>query len=292
MTEGDADWFERVVLDPRLSEPEPAEGSGIATGQGGGQEHGVDGRDPGDSVAAVSPSGDADGSEPTEELPLLEAAPDDEHWADFGEIVDTSEVSFDEMTGIWLVTEPGRESPLRMDGQPIEPEELDLPPAVCDRLRDWADQWRADWDPERGWLPRARIGDYEALGAWLARRVKDHVGAVDVTLYLVDQGRAGVSRIAAPGRREPLLVTLTSRSGAGLPVVGDFVTESGVGSFSAELNGRLEAWAADVADELGTTGAWQDPVVAGEYADYARMLAEDMTVELGPDYRVALDLWE
>lgn len=260
------DWFERVVLDPLA---------------------------PASAKPADEPPADTDDSgPPTEEIPVVPPDPDDAGWTDFGDIVDTSEVSFEEMTGIWLTTEDDRESPLRLDGQPIEPEELDLPPDVCDRLRDWSDQWRAEWDPERGWLPRARIGDYEALGGWLARRVKDHVGALDVTLNLVDQGRAGVTRIAAPGDREPVVITLTYRLRARLPVAGDFVTESGVGSFSAELNGRLEAWAADVQDELDMHGRWEEPVAARDYADYARLLTADMADELGPDYRVELDLWE
>ena len=212
-------------------------------------------------------------------------------WSDYGDIVDTSEVSVEEMTGIWLSPDLVRESPLRMDGEPIDPEEVDLPPEVCDRLRDWSDQWQAEWDPDRGWLPRARIGDFEALGHWLARRVKDGVGALDVTLHLPHLGRSGIERIEEPGRRRPMIVTLGHAIRGRLPVRGEFVTEFGVGSFSSEINGRLEAWADDVRAHRDDRGGWRHPDDADEFAEMAEDLADDMETELGPDYLVELELW-
>ncbi len=243
---------------------------------------------------------------PTQEIPVIRIPPaaDDsagegpgegpgggDAWSDYGEIVDTSEVSVEEMTGIWVTTDLVRESPLRMDGEPIDPEELDLPPEVCDRLRDWSDQWHAEWDPDRGWLPRARIGDFEALGHWLARRVKDGVGALEVTLHLPHLGRSGIETIEEPGRRRPMIVTLGHTIRGSLPVRGDFVTEFGVGSFSSEINGRLEAWADDVRAHRDNRGGWRDPQDAEEFAEMAEDLADDMEEELGPDYLVELELW-
>lgn len=196
------------------------------------------------------------------------------------------------MTGLWLTTEADRESPLRIDGEPIEPEELNLPPDIADRLRDWSDQWRAEWDDAQGWLPRARIGDYEALGHWLARRVKDGAGAVDVTLQLAHLGRAGVERIEAHGRRRPIVVHLVNAHGRAFPVQGDFVTDSGVGSFSAELNAKLEGWAAHFADHMDPVTGWDGPRAARDHAAFGAELAGEMAAELGADYRVELDLWE
>ncbi|GAB95653.1 hypothetical protein BJY21_000884 [Kineosphaera limosa] len=250
-------------------------------------------------------------AEPSAEVPTDEApappAPDEaayagEGWAgDEGTVpqeapwvsdIDTSPVPHREMTGLWLTTESDRESPLRLDGQPIEPEELDLAPEIVDRLLDWSDQWRAQWDEAQGWLPRARIGDYEALGHWLARRVKDGAGAVEVTLQLAHLGRAGVERIAAADVRAPLVVQLSNAHGRRFPVVGDFVTDSGVGSFTAELNAKLEGWAEHFAAHMDPVLGWGDARAARDHATFAGELVGEMTDELGPDYRVELDLWE
>lgn len=218
-----------------------------------------------------------------------EQAPQDAPWECD---IDTSLVPRAEMTGIWLTTEAHRESPLRLDGQPAEPEDLRLPADIADRLRDWSDQWRAEWSDAAGWSPRARIGDYEALGHFLARRVKDHVGAVDVTLQLAPLGRAGVERIAPSARRDAIVVRLANDYGRRFPVVGDFVTDSGVGSFSAELNAKLEGWAGHFADHMDPVLGWDDRRAARDHAAFAGELAADMADELGPDYRVELDLWE
>lgn len=212
--------------------------------------------------------------------------------ADWAADVDTSLVPPEEMRGVWLVTETGRESPLRLDGQPIEPEDLALPADIAYRLLDWSDQWQAEWDDARGWLPRARIGDFEALGRWLARRVKDSVGAIEVTLEPPHLGRAGLERIEAARTRPPIVVRLENDYGAPFPVWGDFVTESGVGSFSSELNLKLEGWAAHFEDHMDSVTGWDDPAAARDHAAFAAELAADMADELGPDYRVELDLWE
>lgn len=212
--------------------------------------------------------------------------------ADWAGDVDTSLVPPEEMRGVWLVTETGRESPLRLDGQPIEPEDLALPADIAYRLLDWSDQWQAEWDDARGWLPRARIGDFEALGRWLARRVKDSVGAIEVTLEPPHLGRAGVERIEAARTRPPIVVRLENDYGAPFPVWGDFVTDSGVGSFSSELNLKLEGWAAHFEDHMDSVTGWDDPAAARDHAAFAAELAADMADELGPDYRVELDLWE
>lgn len=212
--------------------------------------------------------------------------------ADWAADVDTSLVPPEEMRGVWLVTETGRESPLRLDGQPIEPEDLALPADIAYRLLDWSDQWQAEWDDARGWLPKARIGDFEALGQWLARRVKDSVGAIEVTLEPPHLGRAGVERIEAARTRNPIVVRLENDYGAPFPVWGDFVTDSGVGSFSSELNLKLEGWAAHFEDHMDSVTGWDDPAAARDHAAFAAELAADMADELGPDYRVELDLWE
>lgn len=212
--------------------------------------------------------------------------------ADWAADVDTSLVPPEEMRGVWLVTETGRESPLRLDGQPLEPEDLQLPADIAYRLLDWSDQWQAEWDDARGWLPKARIGDFEALGQWLARRVKDSVGAIEVTLEPPHLGRAGVERIEAARTRTPIVVRLENDYGAPFPVWGDFVTDSGVGSFSSELNLKLEGWAAHFEDHMDSVTGWDDPAAARDHAAFAAELAADMTDELGPDYRVELDLWE
>ena len=212
--------------------------------------------------------------------------------ADWAGDVDTSLVPPEEMRGVWLVTETGRESPLRLDGQPIEPEDLALPADIAYRLLDWSDQWQAEWDDARGWLPRARIGDFEALGRWLARRVKDSVGAIEVTLEPPHLGRAGAERIEAARTRPPIVVRLENDYGAPFPVWGDFVTDSGVGSFSSELNLKLEGWAAHFEDHMDSVTGWDDPAAARDHAAFAAELAADMADELGPDYRVELDLWE
>lgn len=206
--------------------------------------------------------------------------------------IDTTPVDPAEMIGVWLTTEGDRESPLRLDGAPAEPEDLDLPDDLADRLRDWAQMWRDDWDPDRGWGPRARIGDYEALGAWLARRVKDHVGAVSVTLQPAHLGRSGIEVIEAPESRRPIRVRLMNDYGRTMPVWGDFVTDSGVGSFSSEINARLEAWARRFADHMDPYDGWDDPRSAADDEDDAYDLADAMAEELGPDYEVDVELWE
>ncbi|MDO5710664.1 MAG: hypothetical protein Q4P32_02855 [Micrococcales bacterium] len=285
----DADWFERFVLDPAS----PIEHSD--------QHEDWPAAPEGDSgpptveipVPVDTPEGPlvrVDPETPAEpEAPSGRDQVEDAGWSDYGDIVDTSAVSLEEMTGVWLTTETDRESPLRMDGQLIEPEELDLPPDVCDRLRDWSDQWRAEWDPDRGWDPCARIGDFEALGHWLARRVKDGAGALEVTLHLAHLGHSGIEVVQEPARRRPMIVTLAHVFGARLPVRGDFVTAAGVGSFSSELNGRLEAWADGVQAHLDALGRWDDPVAAQEFADQADDLADAMEEELGPDYVVEIE---
>lgn len=210
--------------------------------------------------------------------------------------IDTSPVGRDEMTGIWLTTEYGTDSPVRIDGEPMEPEELGVAPELADRLRDWADMWNTQWHPDSGWQPRARITDYEALGEWLARRVKDVSGAVTVTLQPGHLGRSGIREIPGPGEREPVVVRLMNDYGARVPVwVADgatFVTEFGVGSFSSEVNARLEAWAEEFLAFMDSESGWQAPDLAQAHAHAGRELAKDMQVELGPDYRVELVLWE
>lgn len=210
--------------------------------------------------------------------------------------IDTSPVSPEEMTGIWLTTEYGTDSPVWLDGNPIEPEDLNVPAELADRLRDWADMWNAQWHPDSGWQPRARITDYEALGEWLARRVKDFSGAVTVTLQPAHLGRSGIHEIAGPSEREPVVVRLMNDYGRAVPVWtagdGSFVTEFGVGSFSSEVNARLEAWAEEFLAFMDPENGWQAPDVAPAHAHEARELARDMQEELGPDYRVELELWE
>lgn len=85
---------------------------------------------------------------------------------------------------------------------------------------------------------------------------------------------------------------LANRHGDGFPVQGDFVTDSGVGSFSAELNAKLEGWAAHFAEHTDPVTGWHDRRAARDHAAFAGELAADMAHELGADYRVELDLWE
>ena len=210
--------------------------------------------------------------------------------------IDTTPVTPEEMTGIWLTTEYGLDSPVWLDGAPIEPEDLDVSPELADRLRDWADMWNTQWQPDSGWQPRARITDYEALGEWLARRVKDASGAVTVTLQPAHLGRSGIHEIPGPSEREPIVVRLMNEYGRAVPVWtagdGSFVTEFGVGSFSSEVNARLEAWAEQFLAFMDDQHGWQAPDLARAHANEGRALAGAMQEELGDDYRVELELWE
>lgn len=322
-----SDWFDEIMLGDPLREDadEPREGAGereaaVTDGfddlfvdfdgddEAGPDEAGPDEptKDAGTCVGEAPADGEPDdqpdvisvGPPPAPEEAAYagegwsateEQAPQDAPWECD---IDTSLVPRSEMTGIWLTTEADRESPLRLDGAPAEPEDLRLPADIADRLRDWSDQWRAEWTDAAGWSPRARIGDYEALGHWLARRVRDHVAAVDVTLQLAHLGRAGVERIEVAQRRQAIVVRLANDYGRRFPVVGDFVTDSGVGSFSAELNAKLEGWAAHFADHMDPVLGWDDRRAARDHAAFAGELVADMADELGPDYRVELDLWE
>lgn len=246
---------------------------------------------PNESVEADSMS--AEGS-----VEDVDSVVDGEHLpAELGEAeIDTSPVTSEEMTGIWLTTVEFHDSPVWLDGAPAEPEDLDVPPIIADRLRDWADMWNTQWDPETGWLPRARITDYEALGAWLGRRVKDVSGAVRVTVQLSHLGRSGIRVIDPPETRVPVPVRLMNEYGAAWPVWvpddGEFVTEFGVGSFSSEINARLEVWAQDFERHMDPQAGWQAPELATRHVEEGRALARAMQEELGPDYQVNLDLWE
>ncbi len=185
--------------------------------------------------------------------------------------IDTSPVDPVEVTGLLLTTETGRESPLWFDGRPIDPEEVELSGELADHLRDWSDRWNRDFDPVRGWAPRASICDYEALGRWLACRVKDEVGGLTVTLQLAHLGRSSLTEIAAADVRHPALIQLDPAAPGELPVVGDIVTLNGtVGCFSSEVNARLAEWAA--------SGGTDDVE--------AEKLRWMMSSELGPGYRV------
>ncbi len=212
--------------------------------------------------------------------------------------IDTSPITAEEMTGIWLTTVWGQESPVWLDGQPVEPEELGIPAEIADRLRDWADMWNTQWNPDSGWEPRARITDYEALGEWLARRVKDACGPVRVSLQPAHLGRSGVRTIDGPEQREPVVLRLMNDYGARMPVRGpggrpdEFVTEFGVGSFSSEINARLEAWAQEFAAFMDPRTGWSAPELAAGHAQEGADLVHAMQAELGPDYRVELVLWE
>ncbi|GMA40931.1 DUF402 domain-containing protein [Mobilicoccus caccae] len=192
---------------------------------------------------------------------------------DFADVegIDTSPVDPSEITGLLVTTETGRESPLWFDGRSVDPEEVDITGELADHLRDWTDRWNRDFDPVRGWHPRAVIGDYEALGRWLGRRVKDEVGGLTVTLQLAHLGRSSLTEIPAADERDPEIVELDPRVDGDLPVRGDIVTLAGtVGCFSSEVNTRLSAWA-----ESGGG----DEVEAEELRWF-------MGSELGPDYRV------
>ncbi len=198
--------------------------------------------------------------------------------------VDTSLVEPGEMVGVWLTTELGRSSPVWIDGQPIEPEEIGVAPEIADRLRDWAAMWQRDWDAQRGWSPRARIDDYEALGLWLAWRVKDAVGAVKVTLQLAHLGRCHLTEVQGAQDRAPHVVRLHPRPDGAWPVSGVFVTDSGVGSFTSEVNARVEAWTR-VHHRAHRDGApsW-DASTRAAYLAERDDLAVLMRTELGPDY--------
>ncbi|MDO5626812.1 MAG: DUF402 domain-containing protein [Mobilicoccus sp.] len=193
----------------------------------------------------------------------------------FGEAtdIDTSPVEPAEVTGILLTTRTGRTSPLWFDGREVEPEEVDVSDELADHLRDWADRWTRDFDPERGWHPRASIDDYEALGAWLARRLKDEVGGIAVTLQYAHLGRSSLWAVPSAQDREPAPVVLDAQAPGDLPVRGDIVTLDGVvGCFSSTVNTRLEVWAED----------------GGRDADEARRLVDLMAAELGAEYDVRL----
>jgi len=186
--------------------------------------------------------------------------------------IDTSPVDPAEVAGVLLTTESGRTAPLWFDGHEVEPEDLDLSPELSDHLRDWADRWNRDFDPVRGWHPRAVIADYEALGRWLGRRVKDEVGGLAVTVQLAHLGRSSLETVPPAPDREPAAVALDPDAPGDLPVRGDVVTETGtVGCFSSEVNERLRQWR-----EFG-----------GRDAEEAARLRALMAAELGPDYAVA-----
>ncbi|WP_226346322.1 hypothetical protein [Agilicoccus flavus] len=212
-------------------------------------------------------------------------------WPD-GPEVDRSEVPVADMTGLWLSAETGRESPLRIDGQPLDPRDAGIDDDLALRLLDYSDMWARDWDPATGWRPRARPDDFEALGGHLARRLKDALGATEVTLYLAHLGRSGVVVVPPAEEREPIRVRLMNEYGAPMPVWGDFVTEAGVGSFSSELNLKLEAWAEVFAENMHHETGWRRPEIVRAYRAQAYALAEQMRDELGPDYVVDVDLWE
>lgn len=240
--------------------------------------------------AAAQPSTDladenelpVDGERPVEQL--------------FETEIDMTPVDPAEMTGIWLTTITGYDSPVWLDGDPADPDDLDVDPLIADRLRDWADIWNTQWDPNTGWLPRARITDYEGLGEWLARRVKDVSGAVTVTLQLAHFGRSGVHVIPGPEEREPIGVRVANDYGVRMPVWvdsgGEFVTEYGVGSFSSEINARLEAWAEQFEANMDPQLGWCASELMTLHANEGRALAAEVAEELGPDYQVRLDLWE
>lgn len=206
--------------------------------------------------------------------------------------VDHSPVTTAEMTGLWLSPETGRESPLRIDGEPIDPRDAGVTDELALRLLDLSDMWQRDWDPITGWRPRARPDDFDALAHHLARRLKDAAGATDVTLYLAQYGHAGVFPIAAATEREPVVVRLMNDYGARMPVWGSFVTESGVGAFTSELNLKLEAWAEVFAENMDPEHGWRRPEITRAYRTQALALADEMRDELGPDYVVDVDLWE
>lgn len=195
--------------------------------------------------------------------------------ADFEDIddIDTTPVDPAEVTGILLTTDTRYESPVWFDGRPVDPEDIGVTAELADRLRDWSDRWRRDFDPDRGWHPQARIGDYEALGEWLGRRVKDAAPDSAVWVQPAHLGRSGLHEIVDSAHRVPTDIALDPVPGAELPVSGDFVTLDGrVGCFSAETNARLLDWA-----EAGAP--------AGPEVDELLRL---MAVELGPDYRVVV----
>lgn len=282
-------WWEAETGPPQHEQDVPDQDGPVQDGrEPDGRE--PDGREPDEAWVT-------DGDEAPDDSPAVVGegwvldsgdTPEAVAWID----ADTSTVPPAEMTGIWLRTELGRGSPLRMDGEPIEPEDLDVSTELIDRLRDYSDLWHREWDAGRGWRPRARIGDYEALGLWLARRVKDAVGATDVTYEPAHLGRSGARRVDVAAQREPEVVLLMNEAGARMPVWGDFVTDSGVGSFSSELNLRLEAWAEQFERALAAPEGFADPGAGATHEAQARALAAEMQAELGPDYRVELDLWE
>lgn len=198
---------------------------------------------------------------------------DVEGWSmDGAQDIDTTPVDPSDVTGLFLTTAHDAPTPLWFDGESVTPDEVGIPAELADHLYDWLDLWRRDWDPVMGWQPRARIADYEALGIWLARRVKDAVGGVRVTVQLAHLGVSSLAEVPPALDREPLPVLLDPTTPAELPVQGDFVTLDGVvGCFTSEVNTRLSAWAAD----------------GGADEQEKARLVDLMTVELGPDYRVA-----
>ncbi|WP_210424476.1 DUF402 domain-containing protein [Gephyromycinifex aptenodytis] len=188
---------------------------------------------------------------------------------DAGDDIDTTPVDPADVTGL-LVSTSEAATPLWFDGALVTPSEVGLPDELADHLYDWLDRWRRDWDPVRGWQPRAQISDYEALGRWLARRVKDEVGGVRVTLQLGHLGASSLEEIPGAEERAPIPVTLNPAR-PNLPVDGEFVTRDGVvGCFTSEVNTRLSAWAQE--GGLNTV-------------EEARLI-ELMSAELGPNYVV------
>ncbi|GAB48295.1 hypothetical protein [Mobilicoccus pelagius] len=207
---------------------------------------------------------------------------------------------------VHVMTEPGFDTPIWIDGIPTPPEDLGLRDEVAERIRDWArvvDVVRegADAGPEgtvamlADWMGACSLGSRHALlGRWVGDRVKDAVGDVPVVLHL-DPPHPGDHRrpepvVVPPHReRETIPVRLMNEHGADLPVRGDTVTAWGVGRFSPALEERLTAWArqwAELADPSDESPLRDDVVRAHEEEGAA--LRDALAAELGPDYVVTL----
>ena len=207
---------------------------------------------------------------------------------------------------VHVMTEPGFDTPIWVDGIPTQPEELGLSGEVADRIRDWAcvrDVVRegADAAPEgtvamlADWMGVCELdGRYELLGRWVGNRVKDAVGSTTVVLHL-DPPHPGDRRRPAPvvvpprGQRTPVRVRLMNEHGVDLPVWGDAVTAWGVGRFSPALEERLRAWArqwAELADP--TDDSPLDPDLLRAHEQEGAALRDALARELGPDHDVVL----